>query len=362
MSMLKFNYEYDRRLRWAHVGCGEHSYRNVLPAFRYCPIELETVCDLKPGLAAEFARIFGAKRSCAGYEDVLADDSTEVVSLVMGVDADSLIVYPEMAIRALEAGKHVWIEKPPANTVAEVRRIREAERATGKRVFCGLKKMFFPAIMRAATIIGTEPFGQAVQFTGRYPQNMPTRDQMAGDPASLIGFCDHLCHPTSIALRLMGKIHEFMYIREVTHGGAMVSMRFASGAIGNLHLCPGMGRTGPMERTEVVGSKGGHLVIDNNIDLHWYRHGEGKHYGRDPDFTGDPDKAALHWQPEFSLGVLYNTGPFLLGYATELLHFAEAILDDKPFDCAGTDDMLHLTAIYEAFLATPEGEWVTVGA
>jgi hypothetical protein len=121
-----------------------------------------------------------------------------------------------------------------------------------------------------------------------------------------------------------------------------------------------MGRSGPLERVEVVGATGGHLVIDNSIDLHWYRHGGDKPYGRAPDFTCEPEAAALHWQPEFSLGVLYNAQPFLLGYATELNHFCKCILDEKPFDCAGSADMLHLTAVFEAFRDGAPGEWITI--
>lgn len=360
MPNVKFNFEYDRRLRWAHVGCGDHSYRNILPAFRYCPIDLVTVCDRRPDRADSFARVFGATHACSRYEEILADDRIEVISLVMGLDERARIVYPELAEQALRAGKHVWIEKPPANNVDEVRRLIDAERETGERVFCGFKKMYFPSVMRAASIIHSPEFGPPTQFTCRYPQSLPTREQIETDPWAIAGFRDHLCHPASIALRLMGRIRELLYIREETHGGVMALLRFANGTAGTMHLCPGQGNSGPMERTEVIGTKGGHLVIDNQIDLHWYRHGESKPYGRAPDFTSEPTSAALHWQPEFSLGVLYNSGLFLLGYATELNHFCQAILEDAPFDCAGSADMLHLTAVYEAFAHQKAGAWIQI--
>jgi hypothetical protein len=115
-----------------------------------------------------------------------------------------------------------------------------------------------------------------------------------------------------------------------------------------------------MERIEVVGSDGGHIVIDNHVDVHWYRRSSPKLYGRWPDFTSEPDQAALHWQPEFSLGVLYNNGLFLLGYAIELQTFCDALLNETPLPCAGSDDIAHLTAVYQAIISGREGEWISI--
>jgi predicted dehydrogenase len=342
------------------VGCGDHSYRNILPTFRYCPIELCTVCDLRPSRAEPFARLFGADQWTTRYEEVLDDERVQVVSMVMGCDKDGRVVYPELAIKALEAGKHVWIEKPPANSVDEIQQLITAEKVTGKRVACGFKKMFTPSVLRTLALIQSGRLGQPVQFAARYPQHIPSADDIANNPGAVAGFRDHLCHPTSIALRVMGKIHEFLYVREDRHGGGMMMLQFENGGVGTIHLCQGTGFPGPRERTEIVGSSGGHVVIDNNIDLTWYPDSRHKDYGRDPDFTGEPGDGAVHWTPEFSLGVLYNTGPFLLGYANELNDFCQAILNKKPFSAAGTDHMLHLTKIYEAFLNNPAGEWIHI--
>ncbi len=358
--MFKYNFEYDKRLTWAHVGCGDHSYRNVLPAYRYCPIDLKTVCDLKPERVEAFARLFGAAEFTTRIEDVLADPEIEVISLVMGVDAEANVVYPELATRCLEAGKHVWIEKPPANSTEEIERLMEAEQQTGKRVACGSKKMFMPSVLRVLQLMRDDRVQQPVQFVGRYPQDVPLPSEHAADPRALIGFRDHICHPASIALRLMGPASHVHYLREETHRGGFVMLRFRSGGVGSIHLANGMAASGLRERTEVIFARGGHVVIENNIDMHWYRPTSHKPYGRDPDFTSDPDSAPVRWRPEFSLGVLYNTGPFLLGYVYELNDFCEGILDDRPFDAAGTEDMLHITRIYDAIRTGEPETWIAL--
>src|ERR671924_412048 len=101
--MVQFNYEYPRRLRAAHVGCGGHSFRNILPAYRYAPIDLVAVCDLDGARAAHFARQFGAERWYTDYRFLLEDERPEAVFLVTGYGPDGRPTYPELAVQALAA-------------------------------------------------------------------------------------------------------------------------------------------------------------------------------------------------------------------------------------------------------------------
>jgi hypothetical protein len=136
-------------------------------------------------------------------------------------------------------------------------------------------------------------------------------------------------------------------------------MRFVSGAVGALHLAGGSSATAPLERLEIVG-KGANVVVENGCRLTYYRpgrRGEGG-YGRAGSFIGGDEGAPLHWEPEFSLGQLYNKGLFLLGYAPELLAFCEAALNNEPPQHAGLADALSITQLYEAFAASREGELV----
>jgi predicted dehydrogenase len=86
---------------------------------------------------------------------MLAEARPQIVFIVTGYDADARPTYPPLAIDAMRAGAHAWIEKPPAATVEEVQQMLDAERRTGKFTQVGYKKMFFPAIAKAKEI-GTE--------------------------------------------------------------------------------------------------------------------------------------------------------------------------------------------------------------
>jgi hypothetical protein len=58
----------------------------------------------------------------------------------------------------------------------------------------------------------------------------------------------------------------------------------------------------------------------------------------------------LFWEPEFSLGQLYNKGLFLLGYAPEVIHFTTRLLEGKGPEYGTLDDAFELLQIYEAYL------------
>jgi hypothetical protein len=62
----------------------------------------------------------------------------------------------------------------------------------------------------------------------------------------------------------------------------------------------------------------------------------------------------LYWEPEFSLGQLYNKGLFLLGYAPEVIQFTTRLLDGEGPANGTLEDALELLQIYEAYLLRDE--------
>lgn len=357
--MIRYNFEYERRLRTVFLGCGGHSYRNVLPCFRYAPIDLVAVCDRVEDRAAAFARQFGALRHYTEFPRMLAEERPEAVFIVTGYDAEGRPTYPPLAMEAMRAGAHVWIEKPPAASTAEVRQMMAAEAETGRFVMVGLKKAFFPAIVRAREIIDSPVFGSPTSIVVRYPQSLPPAERYT-DPKAMLGFLDHLCHPASILHRLMGPVASLFYQREPVNGAVAANLRLRSGAVGLLHLCAGQSGAGPLERVEVVG-QGSHVVVENGCRLTYYRRGgrgEGG-YGRSASFIGPDESAPICWEPEFSLGQLYNSGLFLLGYAPEILQFCESALAGTRPPHGNLDAALEVTKLYEAFLQ-PEGRLIPI--
>jgi predicted dehydrogenase len=353
--LVTYNYEYPKRLRTGFIGCGGHAYRNVYPTFQYAPVNLIAVCDLDPVRAATFAKVFGAERHYSDHMEMLAREELDVVFVVTNVDEHGRPRYPKLAIDCLRAGVHVWIEKPPASSSAEIREMIRVSLEAKRHVGVGFKKMFFPANVKAKEIISRPEFGPITSITARYPQSLPPFEDR-GDPRKMVGFLDHIVHPHSV-LRLLGGPMEWIFVnRNSAIGSAIVSIRFTSGAAGNLHLSTGQSSTSFLERLEIIG-EGENVVVENNIRLIHYRRSQSKmEYGRSGDYFGalTDDSAPLYWEPEFSLGQLYNKGLFLLGYAPEVIQFSTRLLDGKGPTYGTLEDALEVLQIYEAY-RMPDG-------
>ncbi len=70
---------------------------------------------------------FGFERSTSDWRELVADPEVEVVSVTT-----PNAFHAEMAIAALEAGKHVWCEKPMAVRLADAERMAAVARASGQ--------------------------------------------------------------------------------------------------------------------------------------------------------------------------------------------------------------------------------------
>lgn len=136
---------------------GEIRRRAVLahPALR-----LAGIADVKP-------------RPIDRMDGVAWTDSYDV--LIDRDDVDAVFVcvpnrlIPEVACRALATRKHVFCEKPPGRTVADVVRMREAEAASGGRVLMfGFNHRFHPAMLEAKRVVDAGELGRVLYLKGTY--------------------------------------------------------------------------------------------------------------------------------------------------------------------------------------------------
>ncbi len=358
----------EEEIRAGFIGCGSHSFRNVYPTFQFAPVRLIATCDLEIEKARAFADRFGARSAYSDYREMLEEEDLDAVFAVTGYDGRGRPFYPRIACDCLEAGVHVWMEKPPAASCEEVETMERAAEKAGKNVMVGFKKMFFPANEKAKELMSREEFGRASLVSLQYPQYLPTGEELAryagGERVGgVVGFLDHICHPISILVFLMGMPETLHYERSFSGSGA-ATFTYASGEVASLALTSGASRNAGMERTVIVADSGRHVVVDNCVRVSYhrgppYRPGEG--YGSAPDFfTGAPEDVTAVWEPEFSLGQLYNKGLFLLGYYNEVNEFARSILEGRSVAKGTLAEARQITRIFEAFSEGP-GKTIRLG-
>lgn len=350
-------------IRAGFIGCGSQSFRNIYPTFQFAPVDLVATCDLHIEKAQAFADKFGATGAYSDYREMLAREQLDAVFIVTGYDKAGRPMYPSIAADCLRAGCHVWIEKPPAATCRELEDLEKVAVQAGRNVMTGFKKMFFPANEKAAQLAREPEFGKVSLGMFQYPQYVPTvaefEDYLKQGRRvdKVIGFLDHICHPVSVMLLLMG-MPDSLYYQRSDRGAGLATLTFPGGAIASVALTHDSSRGGGMEHTTVVGESQRHIVVDNNLRVIYHRnppYEPGTGYGSAPNyFTGAAGQVTATWEPEFSLGQLYNKGLFLLGYYGEVNEFARSILEKRP---PAKGHLLHawqVTHIFEAFAQGPD--------
>ncbi len=349
-------------VRAGFIGCGSHAFRNLFPALQFVPVRLMATCDVDERKAREFARRFGAESHYGDFRRMLDAEELDAVFISTGYGDDGRPTHARLAVECLEAGVHVWTEKPPAATCAEIERVRQAERASGRHYMVGHKTMFFPANVKARELAGREEFGRPRLITIQRPVNVPTVEEMdaylndAEPVGAVIGFLDHLCHATSLLLYLAG-MPQTLYYERAAGGAGAATFTFADGLVATLALTHGGAYESGIERVMIVGEGGHDVVVENNRRV-LYRRGparpEGQGYGNTPShYTGPPEATTAVWEPECSLGQLYNKALFMQGFYGEMQEFARAVLEGRRPDRSHSDHALQTTRIFQAFAEGP---------
>lgn len=119
-----------RRVRVGLIGCGSVSGQ-YLPQLKKCPYaEVVSLCDRKPERAKQRAGQFGVAHHYPNVDAMLAGVPFEFL-----IDTTDMQEHEGINRRALEAGKHVWSEKPIANTLRAGQELLRMARARNLRLW-----------------------------------------------------------------------------------------------------------------------------------------------------------------------------------------------------------------------------------
>jgi len=336
---MQYQREAERRLRIGVVGVGSHAYRNVLPALTYLPVSLDAVCDIDDGRARVTAAQYGVTRVYSSTADMYRDGDLDAVLISVSPQ-----LHPELACQALDAGLHVWLEKPPAMRASQV---EEIEKQRGDRVVVvGFKKAFMPATRKTREIMYGEEFGKLRSLLAEYPMSIPEDGDGVLERGEYVNWLANGCHPLSFMLAVGGDV-EAVTVHRSRNGGGVCVLEYANGAVGNFHLADG-GRL-PFERYTVYGD-GGHVTIENCARVSWHR-GIPFSYGRTASYAPDGmDHGTTVWEPQNSLATLENKALFTQGFYDELRYFCDCVLGGEQVEDGSLDFALRVMRVYEAAL------------
>ncbi|UJF32512.1 Gfo/Idh/MocA family protein [Paenibacillus hexagrammi] len=124
------------------IGCGGIANGKHMPSLKKLKqVQMVAFCDIEEERAHKAAAEYGTEGSqvYTDYRELLQDGTIDIVHVCTPNDS-----HAEIAIAALEAGKHVMCEKPMAKTAADAKAMMEAARRTGKKLTIGYNNRFRP--------------------------------------------------------------------------------------------------------------------------------------------------------------------------------------------------------------------------
>jgi predicted dehydrogenase len=145
-------------VRLAIIGCGLIGAKRAAAAKGH---EIVAVCDTDRAKRDALARATSA-RAVANWREAVAAD---IDAAVIATTHDNLA---PIALAAVEAGRHVLVEKPAGRRPEEVRPVAEAARRRGVVAKVGFNHRFHPAIARAKELVGEGAIGPLLFLRGRY--------------------------------------------------------------------------------------------------------------------------------------------------------------------------------------------------
>ena len=144
----------DKKIRFAVVGCGHIGKRHAEMITRDEKAELVALCDICPK----------EELGIEAYPVPFAKNLDELLEIASDVDVINICVpnglHAEMAIKAIEAGHHVVIEKPMALTLADAERVIYTSLRYRKQVFCVMQNRYSPPSVWIKEMVDSGKLGQ----------------------------------------------------------------------------------------------------------------------------------------------------------------------------------------------------------
>jgi predicted dehydrogenase len=244
-----------KNLRVGVIGAGYWGPNIVRNLYEAPGADAVAVADLSQDRLDAITKRFPAVRVTTDYRDVIADPSIDAICVVTPVGTHRTI-----AEEAFAAGKHVFVEKPLARTVADAEAIVRASERAGKTLMVGHTFVYNPAVVVVKGILDSKGLGEVHYLDSQ-------RVNLGLHQFDINVLWDLGPHDVSIALYWLDEEPEWVqctgacFVQDGIEDVVFLMIGFPSGAIAHAHLswlAPSKLRT-----TIVIGSKK-MVVYDDN--------------------------------------------------------------------------------------------------
>ncbi len=255
-------------------GAGNFATAVMLPALKKIEkIELVGILSGSGLSAAHAARKFGFRYTAESAEQILQDTEINTVAILTRHD-----LHAEQVVAALQAGKHVFVEKPLANNQAQLDEIRSQLSVSRSLLTAGFNRRFAPLAQKMQAFIGkrTEPLAAHFRVNaGFIPLTHWLHDleigggRIIGEGCHFIDFLTFLVGASPISVVAQGLPDGGIYRED----NIVLTFTYPDGSIGTVSYLANGDKAFPKERVEVFA--GGRVaVLDDFRSLEMVHNGK----------------------------------------------------------------------------------------
>lgn len=246
------------------IGSGNYATAVLIPAFKLTGARLKVVASSSGVSGVHAARKYGIEETTTDTDGVISDAHANAV--VISTRHDS---HAQMVCRALDAGKHVFVEKPLALKHEELLAIEQSyddAAMAGKSplLMVGFNRRFAPQVQKIKSLLngatGPKTFVMTVN-AGAIPADHWTQDPNVGG-GRIVG---EACHFIDLLRFLAGSSfasYSISRMQSATADTVTIQLEFFDGSIGTIHYFANGCKAFPKERLEVFAG-GRVLQLDN---------------------------------------------------------------------------------------------------
>jgi predicted dehydrogenase len=193
--------------------------------------ELAWCCDGSAAARERAGALFPGVRVTGEFDQLLADPALDAVALATPVPT-----HAELAVRVLDAGKHCFVEKPLAQSVADAELVVRAASANDRTLMVGHLLEYHPGVQKLKALADSGELGEQIYYIYGNRLNL---GKLRADENALWSLG---AHDVSVVLYLAGEephevvAHGESYVREGVEDVVFCFLRFPSGLTAHLHL------------------------------------------------------------------------------------------------------------------------------
>jgi len=252
------------------IGSGNFTKMTLLPALKGADVKYIASANGLSGTA--MAQKHGIARNTTDYRKILQDDEVDLVLITTRHDQ-----HARLTLEALQAGKHVFVEKPLAIFQDELNEIEDffTKNNPALSLTVGFNRRFSPHAQKMKTLLGNAPMNVvATMNAGLIPANSWVHDRAVGG-GRILG---EACHFIDLITFFTGSLVTEVCMNAMgqnpdeTTDNASILLKYANGATGVVNYFANGSKAYSKERVEVY-SQERTLILDNFRTLKGYGFG-----------------------------------------------------------------------------------------